>query len=342
MISHFHFNFLFFFFFQNSFSTFEFNPVLRFISHFSKFKMILTSISFSLTLISTIFLLVRFASGEHRFLVMAAAAGYKDPDIFRVFLVSLREIAKYNGDIALFVDDYNKWSDEIVELLKRFNVKFVKFESTDHISRHGSRISRYLTNVRACGDEYRACFAVDFRDLFFQSDPFAAIEKHLPVGVDLMLTAEDPAHLLSRGRYNPRWIASCWGRPFLRSVSREVTLCSGTILGTPRGFRQLRDSMVAELSVTMNRPLCTARDQGHLNYLFYSGRLNESMVIRVEERGYGLVNTHAREVATLQDREGAVCNVDGSLSPVVHQFDRSEKLTSYFRDKVSRETGGAK
>lgn len=153
-------------------------------------------------LLIALFLLLfaRCSDGEtDRFLVMAAASGYSDPNIFRTFLASLREIAQYKGDVALFVlADHPPWPDEIAMIVQRFNVKLIKIEPSDRISRHGARVARYVTNVRACAPHYRACFAVDFRDLFFQSDPFVDIETHLPTGVDLMLTAEDKSHLLSK------------------------------------------------------------------------------------------------------------------------------------------------
>lgn len=111
-------------------------------------------------------------------------------------------------------------------------------------------------------------------------------------------------------------------------------------MGTPRGFQALREAMGGEMLKTALVPSCEARDQGHLNYLHFAGRLQALLPgagrVVVQPRGEGIVNT----VGYIMPRDSItqyltasgqrVANDDGSVSAVVHQYDRFPLLRRLF------------
>jgi hypothetical protein len=60
---------------------------------------------------------------------------------------------------------------------------------------------------------------------------------------------------------NSEWVSSCWGVEFHKSVFKKPIICSGTILGTPRGFRELARAMGEEFDKSAKKRNCFARDQ---------------------------------------------------------------------------------
>ena len=56
----------------------------------------------------------------------------------------------------------------------------------------------------------------------------------------------------------------------LARIQAETIVCSGTIMGTPEGFRVLHEQMRRALRLTAQRPRCQLLDgvdQGRFNYL---------------------------------------------------------------------------
>ncbi len=242
--------------------------------------------------------------------IIAAAIGYGIYE-FKNFVIPLRKV--YTGDVILFVNA--KLPSDVVELCKQHNI-FTRALPTG--SRLGVKGNRYIGYAEVCNN-YQWCFATDFRDVFFQSDPF-----HNVPSADLILFEEHRRHSIGTCPYNSNWIRSCWGNTFLASVSSKPILCSGTIMGTPIGFAQLKDEMLSEMSKTSTLQ-CSARDQGHLNYLYYAHKIRAT----VQKQGYGIVNTvgyDTDEKIQKYTSAGAVLQYDGSISPVVHQYDRFQAL----------------
>lgn len=288
------------------------------------------------------------AKSADRTLVMSTAFGY-GVDIYQRFVVSLRVIAQYQGDVVLFVsNDARRNNPAVTVLCDQYNVTMRLLNVTDHFSRHGVRVARYVAYARECNSaRYTVCFATDFRDVFFQRSPFVDLHIHLPPGKRMSIGAEDARKTIGNCKHNSRWIKTCWGNEFLHTISHETIICSGAILGIPWAFEKLRQHMVAEMMRTATDTTCTARDQGHLNYLIYTGRL-DLLALYVEPQGTGTVNTVGYVRNLLRNTAGDVLNNDQSLSPVIHQFDRHPNLVKHFskrirsvlnRDKGSR--GGA-
>ena len=87
-------------------------------------------------------------------------------------------------------------------------------------------------------------------------------------------------------------------------------------------------------------------DQGLHNFVHYFGVLNDTMGVRdiiVTKQGEGTVNNLAalrnsplKDQGVLQPQTDLVLNWDGSVSPVVHQFDRDKELKSIMASRCKK------
>ena len=246
--------------------------------------------------------------------VIAAALNY-GINVFSPFVMSLRKV--YHGDVVLFVSP--DLPDEVKNLCESYNIR-TEHMPTDQTSVKGAR---YVGYTRVCSS-YEWCFATDFRDAFFQADPFASI----PDGYDLILAQEDPSTPIKDCPFNSGWIKTCWSEDFLNEIGDNLPLCSGTIMGTSAGFDALTKAMLSEMDKTSTVEGCHEMDgfdQGHFNYLYYSDSL-KNVKTMVQPKGQGIVSTVGRGEPSILG--GLVRNDDGAASAVVHQYDRSEDLVS--------------
>lgn len=269
-----------------------------------------------------------------RVVVLSAASGYSRADWER-FVLPLRRV--YDGPVTVLVDAKEAliWG----ELVKRFHIDTLPLEQEILVSSgkpddvaSNVKLARYRVGSRVCS-AYDWCFFVDFRDVFFQADPFSVLPRLQ--GVDLALSQEWVGMTIRKCHVNSEWINSCWNASFYDSVADRSIICSGTILATAHGFRVLAEEMAAAYASTRANPKCRARDQGHLLYLFYSGRLERRLPgrVAVHRLGHGVAMTLAlahpgiiREAVLHRQ----VRNSDGSLVPVAHQFDRWPSLSAMF------------
>ena len=268
--------------------------------------------------------------------IMAAALNY-GPTEFETFLAPLRKV--YSGDIVLFVND--DLLPSVMKLCAWYNVTTLAMPTG---SRWGITSDRFLGYAKVCA-LYDWCFATDFRDVFFQADPFSSLKslpsapKDLLKAYDLILAEEDAAQTIKSCPYNSGWIKTCYGAAVLKAIGNSPIICSGTIMGTARGFTNLKDAMLQEMERTSKIKGCWA-DQGHLNYLFHARKLG--VPVLVQPRGKGIVNTIGYIPDTLigdyLNADGLVKNSDGTTSFVVHQYDRFPRLLKAFEEQAARST----
>eukprot|EP00940_MAST-03C_sp_MAST-3C-sp2_P000018 g18.t1 len=265
---------------------------------------------------------------KSRNVIIAAAVGY-NRDVFRRFVVPLRRV--YAGDVILFTGDTP--AQDVVELCRKYDVRLKTLPSGSHLGVKGNRYTGYAQEC--VGYDY--CFATDFRDVFFQADPF----KSVPSGYDLILSEEFKKVRIKTCPYNSGWIRSCWGPAFLNKIGDNAPICSGTIMGTPAGFAALKTAMLTEMDKSSKKRGCTARDQGHLNYLYFADAMHVPTL--VEPRGTGIVNTVGyitprSTIGEYMNADGLVKNEDGSTSAVVHQYDRFPELSALLKTLYDEST----
>jgi hypothetical protein len=202
------------------------------------------------------------------------------------FAVPLRRV--YDGDVFVLVEEREKevWEQAaakyrlktVLLALREKPPKGGEAQASEKTLLHANAVkkARYEQYNRICAS-YDWCFATDFRDVFFQADPFA----RLPTGFDLALSEEWAGYSLGKCQVNSEWLLGCFPHEFFNRVKKRPIICSGTILGTPAGFVALSEAMLAAYRSTQGKRGCFARDQGHLIYVVYSGALEKLLPGRV-------------------------------------------------------------
>ena len=199
-------------------------------------------------------------------------------------------------------------------------------------------------------------FISDFRDAFFQQDPFQHFSKYLD-GAELMVFEElaaekigwwDTQWIEENDNYTgdpgyshtTAWVKNCFGLD--EKTTNKTVLCSGTIGGTTLGMKDYLKRFLAKVQQmrTVNERHCilsTGVDQGYHNFLVYA--TDWQFGVKIEKNAEGLVNTMGRsclrygigkgplKVFPLKygvaiDQFGFALNVDTSRSTVIHQLDR--------------------
>jgi hypothetical protein len=207
--------------------------------------------------------------------------------------------------------------------------------------------------LRECETCTGPVLITDVRDTIFQRDPFGA---GTPKVKGLQVFEEHPEMTTEHWLVN--WpVEQCKGLHL-----KKPMLCSGTTVGTLSAMTKYLDEMYEEMKAWLADPKCRlktlADDQSIHNWLFYNGDLAEAVAIPHRE---GIVNTVGYEgskifednvkqnkekglddsaandapfpgqtdrtwISTeqfgLTTEDGEFTNADGTVSAVVHQYDR--------------------
>jgi hypothetical protein len=201
-------------------------------------------------------------------LVMVEAFGYALP-LYQIFVRSLRQ-SGYTGDVSILAPP-NRTLPECVTFLESQRVAL--HITTDYDSkRHNSQ--RFWIYATLCSaPKYRYCLATDFRDVFFQADPFAPFMQSSSAApdkaIDLVLPLEERE--LHTDKINLGCIRNCFPRAWLAPERQRVyanvsVICSGAIFGTPTGFELLAQLLVPLAAMCR---LDKMSDQAALNFLIY-------------------------------------------------------------------------
>lgn len=184
----------------------------------------------------------------------------------------------------------------------------------------------------------------DSRDVWFQVNPFPLLPfEHSSSSTTLMVFEESPIVPISQQGTNIWWMSRAYGRPkalqlvHSEAVVNQSILCSGITVGGPAAMQTYTAAMISQWDLThCNLQGC---DQGFHNYLLYSQQLSAGKDsvdrILVGAQGESAVNTVGilhyyggrydgvyRKRGILHNATNKFLNNDGSVSPVVHQYDR--------------------
>ncbi|KAJ1453954.1 hypothetical protein M885DRAFT_522947 [Pelagophyceae sp. CCMP2097] len=311
--------------------------------------------------------------------VMALGFGYSRQEFAR-FISTLRGTG-YDGDIALAAGPEKKMKAGVAAYLKGERVLAYGFEYS--CVKGGRRLQMtpsgcVLTNWYAGGDSrgprplalsryemYRSWLLeydssswgliFDFRDTFFQLDPFKMVDRS---------SNKPNLHLFAENRkvkrvgncvFNGGWL-QCWGKDVPKTYANNSVVCSGSTMGTVDSLLAYSSRMIAEFDKMQCHatPARTESDQGYHNYLYDTGVFAALKGVRVvhHEQGEGLVNTIGamngyRVPANMKgpldthwkirDASGYILEYDGSKSAVVHQWDRFFDELFRFVDRLVKE-----
>jgi len=171
---------------------------------------------------------------------------------------------------------------------------------------NSSRFNDYLNFLRLFGSRYSSVFLADCRDLIFQDTPFPSQGLH---------TFEE-RDTIGNSRMARLWFEWTYGRSFWRRLSKHAFLCSGTILGDTASILQLLALMVRECC---NQQANHGEDQIVLNYIIHHLQL----ACTTHSCGTGgVITLHSAQLEDLDIVDGKLCDLNGAVIPVVHQYDR--------------------
>ncbi len=278
-------------------------------------------------------------------IIVTIAAGYAQVDQYRPFVSSLRK-AGATCPVLIGITDGPEYEPVKAYLLDNA-VNYLPVSPTVPPQKIASyRFEQYRQWLERI--PFRYALVIDSRDAYFQRDPFLQIEDFMHE-CDLYLMSE--FRYLTIGNHpngmNYAWVRDAFGTPAADAIADKVILNSGAILGRRTAILKLLDEM-ARVTSAQNYDF---GDQGTLNYLAHTGRLDHCGRIRVARAGLSLVNNcgfseidllqQARPITDAEaeaiafiprdergrlklyrDQAGWVLDDDGTVSHVVHQYDR--------------------
>jgi hypothetical protein len=154
--------------------------------------------------------------------------------------------------------------------------------------------------------------------VIFQSDPFA-VPRRKPVTFarESQTIAEEP-------QYNGRWLCEIYGEKLVQEISNNPVCCAGTTIGTQEGILRYLDLMCDEL---LSRPINRAvnYDQGIHNYIAWKLRPD---FIEVDLSDEVMCTVGVIKPENFDYSDGKI-EVNGIVTPIIHQWDRSPALSAY-------------
>ncbi len=250
--------------------------------------------------------------------VMGLAVGYP-AEALTPFVCSLRAV--YTGRVTLFVSN----DPDVIALLNSFEIDARVMPSwvgwRPHLVVERFAIFAQMLNQ---APPSTPVLITDVRDVVFQGSIFDPPVK------DLEVFAEGNGITMSEHAFNWRYGEALVGRDVSSIMDEQVPLCAGTIVG--------RASKVAALCRTMlflsaiprsGRGGAFGADQAALNVAVHFGLVEAGVQLN-----YGRVATLGWQdnVSAQATKDGLILNPDGSMSPIVHQYDRRSDLA----DAVAR------
>lgn len=290
--------------------------------------------------------------------IFALACNYPK-EYYQRFVGSLRKFG-FDGDIVLAVSPPEKMKPGVAEYVKKTNVVAYGFEvdcaGTDNcklkdefLGYPDPRPHRTFANIRYALYEYwlrhytetSYILILDFRDTFFQDNPFkpfGEIATRTPK-YELQMFAENyKVKSIGKCVFNSLWVGRCFGKPALEALKKEAVICSGSTLGSYLAIHHYIRTMLKSMDSVKCWLKGIESDQGYQNYLFYNGHFNTDLGnATLFHQGTGVVNTIGAMNGfrvpkdqkgpldtfwKIRDKEGWVMNYDGTKSACVHQWDR--------------------
>lgn len=290
--------------------------------------------------------------------IFALAANY--PKLYyERFVGSLRKFG-YTDDIVLSVSIPEKMKPGVAEYLQKMDCIAYGFDvdchgkdncklRDDFFGYPDPRPYRTFANIRYALYEYWMQYytdqsyilILDFRDTFFQGNPFQSFGPLLERQPKFELQVFEENFVVKNiGKcvFNSLWVGKCFGKEALRKLREKPVLCSGSTLGSYAAINHYVRTMLSSMDTVKCWLKGIESDQGYQNYLFYNGHFNlNGNNATAYRQGEGIVNTigalnghrvpkelkgpldshwHAR------DTNGWIVNYDGKRSPCVHQWDR--------------------
>lgn len=240
-------------------------------------------------------------------------------DVVELFGHSARS-SGYDGEIWIAV--FKRQTRALTNAVTRYNIKLV--EIAEGAAEPVMMMNRFRFYRDWCTllEPHDWVLTFDLRDSVVQVNPFD--DRFAATFLQPINLFNEPSDWpIERCQWNRGWIEACWGKVALAAVAKKKIICSGNIFARVDYMRYLLTEMI-DLSRTV--PHCwdlRGFDQGVLNFLAHINHWESNTTsVRIWTQGTGAVNTIGYLDKVNADKNGFVLNSDGSLSGLVHQYDR--------------------
>lgn len=269
---------------------------------------------------------------EQKDLILGVSIGY-DIKILRPFVLSLMEIG-FRGETVFFVSDTNA---QTVEFLLDHGIIIEQYEThrfmmvAPHLVRW-IRFHEHLTHIRnisRTAEQYGRILMVDTRDVFFQGNPFPS-----EPGKEISYYLEDSRWTLGSQSENVVWLKQSLGQKTLSELADKPISCAGTTIGTFDGVSEYLAQMCSLILKLPAETRCVPGiDQPLHNYIVHKNLVSGTEIVE-NQRHVASLGLLPQEELTL-DENGKWVNADGSVSNIIHQYDRHECLSEFVINKYA-------
>lgn len=251
------------------------------------------------------------AGGAARRAVLGYATGYGAAEL-EPFVKSLR--AHFDGDVALYVDG----RPDVAGLLEGFGVIAEAPLPREAWAPHPviERFAAYDRWVSA-RPHLAEVLLTDVRDVVFQGDPFAR-----PLG-RLEVYTEGQGGLAEHA-FNMKHIRAVAGGALAKAVADRPSLCVGTVCGPAAEVSRLCRLLLMLAAIPRSGVGgAFGADQAAFNLAVHLGLLDAD--VRPNFDRVATIGDAQGEAIQVRE-DGMIVNPDGSVSPIVHQYDRHQHL----------------
>ena len=185
----------------------------------------------------------------------------------------------------------------------------------------------------------------DSRDVYFQTNPFTNLTKNM----ETTLHVYEDTDKIKNNIPETNWIRNIYNQTMLDEIGDLPGICSGTTIGGQPAMEMYNRAMVKEWDETSTKNRI-AMDQGRHIVLVLRNKLvgapNITTVNKIK-LGAGEVNTIGIPLIGLlkagiplsewkgyDSRNELILNNDGSVTPVVHMFDRHPLLKEIINNRT--------
>lgn len=257
------------------------------------------------------------AEDGHPRAVLGYATGYAAADLMP-FVRSLR--AHFDGQIVLTVDD----RPDIRALFAEYGVTAAERLPAGSWSPHPvmERFAAYDAWLTA-RPWVKEVLLTDVRDVVFQGDPFAEPARGLEVFI------ESEGSTLADHSFDQKYLKALVGPAVTARIADKPCLCVGTVFGPAVEASRLCKAILLLAAIPRSEiGGIFGADQAACNLAVHLGLIEADV-----RPNYGRVATIGDRAQPVLRPDGLIANPDGSVSPVMHQYDRHKVLADAVRKR---------
>lgn len=167
----------------------------------------------------------------------------------------------------------------------------------------------------------------DARDIFFQADPFKAVDSAVVSGVEDVRVKDEP--------FNALWLYRAYDDiQMLRAIAEQQVICSGVTVGPLDEMISYLGAFVCECMNRLDRlAWLPSFDQAIHNFLFRKSDAFRKRLVGNQD-GWIMNLATASSDSFVLNSHGVHTTV-GATPAIIHQYDRHVALTDFFHRRLA-------